>query len=105
MALFIKIFIASMIAMCWNWLAPNSGDVTIVLFIFVLSVLLMNPVRFQSPEKREEYIQKLREKKEQKLAIARKQQEEKARLRKEKFEREEQEKKELQAKVRGGRGF
>lgn len=105
MKLFIKIFIASFIAACWNWIAPDSGDVTVTLFIFVLAVLMMNPVKFQSPEKREEYIQKLREKKEQKLAIARKQQEEKARLKKEKFEREEQEKKELKEKVKSNRGF
>ncbi|RDU55144.1 hypothetical protein [Helicobacter sp. MIT 01-3238] len=105
MKLFLKILLASLIAMCWNWIAPNSSDVTITLFIFVLAVLMMNPVKFQSPEKREEYIQKIREKKEQKLAIARKQQEEKARLRNEKFEREEREKKELQAKVKSNRGF
>ena len=98
---FLKILLASIIAGIWHELDEYGNEgIALVIFIFVLAVLLMNPVKFQSPEKREEYIQKMREKKEQKLAIALKQKEERARLRKEKQERDEQAQKELQAKIR-----
>ncbi len=100
MKVFLKILFASLIAGTWHQIDSESGGVAIALFLFVLAVLLMNPVKFQSPEKREEYIQKIREKKEQKLAIARKQKEERARLRKEKQDREEQEKREFQARMK-----
>ncbi|OBV28868.1 hypothetical protein BKN38_03585 [Helicobacter sp. CLO-3] len=100
MKTFLKILLASLIAGVWHQIDSSSGGVAIALFLFTLAVLLMSPVKFQSPEKREEYIQQLRDKKERKMAIALKQKEERARLRKEKQDREEQEKKEFQERMK-----
>ncbi|MDL0080669.1 MULTISPECIES: hypothetical protein [Helicobacter] len=100
MKIFLKILIASLIAGTWHQIDNESAGVAIVLFLFVLAVLLMNPVKFQSPEKREEYIEKIRKQKEQKLAIIQKQKEERARLKKEKQDREAQEQKEFHARMK-----
>ncbi len=100
MKIFLKILVASLIAGAYHQIDSDSLGVALVLFIFVLSILLLNPIKFQPPEKREEYIQKVREKKEKRLAIAQKQKEEKLRLKKERQEREEQEKKEFEAKMK-----
>jgi len=98
---FLSVLVAILIAGIWFGVDGQSrGDVSFAIFLFVLIVLMMNPVKFQSPEKREEYIQKIRTKKEQKLALAQKQKEERLRLKKEKQEREAQYHKELKARIK-----
>ncbi len=99
--LFFKILFASLLAGLWRGLDTDSPHwVTLAIFVFVLIVLTMNPIKFQSPQKREEYIRKMRESKERKALIASKQKEERMRLKREKQEREEQLKRGFYAKMK-----
>ncbi|RDU72634.1 hypothetical protein CQA57_06620 [Helicobacter anseris] len=84
MRLFLKFIFASTIGLMWYRISGDDSAMAIALtlFIFVLSVLVMRPIEFQSPEKREEYIQKMREKKERRQMIEAKQKEELARMKK-----------------------
>ncbi|MDO7253613.1 hypothetical protein [Helicobacter cappadocius] len=101
MKIFLKILIASLIAGLWYHMnGDESGFVAIALFIFVLFVLLVKPIEFQSPAQREDYIQQMKKKREQKLAIETKQKEEQLRLYKANQEREEKRKKELEIKLK-----
>ncbi|PAF53149.1 hypothetical protein BKH42_07490 [Helicobacter sp. 13S00482-2] len=80
--------------------ADDSGFVAIVLFIFVMFVLLVKPIEFQSPTQREDYIAQMKKKREQRLAIQSKQKEEQLRLYKSNQEREEKKKKDLELKLK-----
>ena len=84
MKLFLKILFSSIIGITWYRLSGDDTAVAIAstLFIFVLLVLLMRPIEFQSPKKREEYIKKMKEKRERRLALEQKQKEELERLKK-----------------------
>ncbi len=101
MKLVFKFLVALVIGVAWHKVGGNDSDIAIAitLFIFVLLVLLMRPIEFQSPEKREEYIQKMREKKERRLRIEAKQREEFARMRKLNKEREEKKMMEYREKL------
>lgn len=99
--IFIKLLIASLISGMWYHIGGDgSGFVAIVLFIFVLFVLLLKPIEFQSPTHREEYIQEMKKKRERKLAIEAKQKEEQLRLYKANQEREEKKRKDLEVKLK-----
>ena len=99
--LFFKILFASLLAGLWRELDTDSPHwVTLAIFMFVLIVLAINPIKFQSPQKREEYIRKMRETRERKALIASKQKEEKRRLKREKQEREERLKRDFHARMK-----
>lgn len=99
--LFGKILFATTIAGIWRELDGGEADsVAFIIFIFMLSVLLINPIKFQPPEKREEFIEKMRQKKAQKEMLVQKQKEERARIRKERQERENAAQKELQDRIK-----
>ncbi len=98
---FLKILIATLLAGLWSVL-DESGEqwIALAIFMFVLAVLVKGPIRFQSPEKREEYIQKMRESKERKAIIADKQREERIRLKKEREAREQQAQKQFHERMK-----
>lgn len=98
--LFGKILLATVIAGIWRELDGGADSVAFIIFIFMLSVLLINPIKFQPPEKREEFIEKMRQKKAQKEMLIQKQKDERARIRKEKQERENAAQKELQDRIK-----
>ncbi|WP_104697811.1 MULTISPECIES: hypothetical protein [unclassified Helicobacter] len=92
MKLFLKFVFASIIGVMWYRVGGDDSTmaIAITLFVFVLLVLVMQPIEFQSPEKREEYIQKMREKRERRLMIEAKQKEELLRMKKINKAKEEQ---------------
>ena len=85
MKVFLKFVFSVVIGLIWYRIS-ETDDVAMAiasaLFIFVLLVLLVRPIEFQSPEKREEYIQNMKEKRERKRALEEKQKEELMRLKK-----------------------
>lgn len=89
--LLLKFLFSLAIGVAWYNVADDGGfAIALTLFIFVLLVLLMRPIEFQSPEKREDYIQKMKEKKERRLKMEAKQKEELARIRRLNKAKEEQ---------------
>ncbi|PAF48163.1 hypothetical protein BKH46_02325 [Helicobacter sp. 12S02634-8] len=98
---FLKFLIASLIGGIWYHIGgENSAVVALILFAFVLFILLMQPISFQSPQKREDYMQQIKKKRERKLALEAKQKEEELRLHKASKEREERRKRELKNHLR-----
>ncbi|PAF41458.1 hypothetical protein [Helicobacter sp. 11S03491-1] len=101
MKIFLKVLIASGIGGLWYHMnGASSNTVAFILFIFVLFILLMKPIEYQSPQKREDYMQQLKKKRERRLALEAKQKEEQFRLYKANQEREEKRKKELEHKLK-----
>ncbi|PAF48698.1 hypothetical protein BKH41_05370 [Helicobacter sp. 12S02232-10] len=101
MKIFLKVLAASFIGGVWYHIGgENSAVIALVLFIFMLFILLMKPIEFQSPEKREDYMQQLKKKRERRLALEAKQKEEQLRLHKANLEREEKRKRELKNKLK-----
>ena len=83
MKLFLKFVFAAIIGVMWYRVSGDDNSamaIALTLFIFVLLVLLMRHIEFQSPEKREEFIEQMREKKERLLQLEAKQKEELARI-------------------------
>ncbi|PAF42489.1 hypothetical protein [Helicobacter sp. 11S02596-1] len=101
MKIFFKVLIACFIGGIWYHIGgQNSPATALILFIFMLFILLMKPIEFQSPEKREDYMQQLKKKRERRLALEAKQKEEQIRLHKANQEREEKRKRELRNKFK-----
>lgn len=85
MKFFLKFLFSIIIGLMWYQVDSADDFATAIasaLFLFLLLILLVRPIEFQSPEKREEYIQAMREKRERKIALEKKQKEELARLKK-----------------------
>lgn len=79
----LKLILASAIGAFWYYIDRNGiTAVAISLFLFVFFVLIVKPIEFQPPKKREEYIQKMREKKEKLMMIETKHKEELERAKK-----------------------
>ncbi|PAF50808.1 hypothetical protein [Helicobacter sp. 13S00477-4] len=101
MKVFLKVLLAALIGYIWYYIGgDNSSIVALVLFVFLLCVLLLKPIDFQSPEKREDYIQQIRKKRERRLALETKQKEEQLQLYKANKEREERKRRELHHKFK-----
>lgn len=101
MKIFLKVFIAALIAGLWYHISEGeSGTISLVIFAFVLLILLLRPIEFQSPQKREDYLRQIKKKREHRLALEAKQKEEQLRLYKANHEREEKKKRNLEEKLR-----
>lgn len=102
MKIFLKVLLAGIIGGLWYHISGDSSGISsLILFLFILFVLLSKPIKFQSPEEREEYMQQLKKKRERKLALEAKQKEEQMRLYKANRQREEQIKRDLKNKLKG----
>lgn len=101
MGIFLKVFGAALIGALWYHISgEESGTVSLIVFVFILVVLLLKPIEFQSPQKREDYLHQLKKKREYRLALEAKQKEEQLRLYKANHEREEKKKKHLEEKLK-----
>lgn len=77
----LKILFAIAVSLSWYLLnGEESGVLSLMIFFFLSSILLIKPISFQSPEKREDYIQQLKRSYERKMDLKNKQREEKQRL-------------------------
>ncbi|MCE3037597.1 hypothetical protein LW135_07145 [Helicobacter sp. faydin-H20] len=80
---FLKIILAFLLGGVWYYIdQSNLVAIAVVLAVFVFLILVVKPIKFQSPKKREEFIQQMREKRERLMAIELKQKEEIERARK-----------------------
>ncbi len=77
----LKIIFAGIISLSWYLLnGEDSGELSLMIFFFLAFILLTKPISFQSPEKREDYIQQLKRSYERQMDLKNKQKEEKRRL-------------------------
>lgn len=72
----------------------------LVLFIIVLGIMFMKPIQYQDPNRREEYMQKIRDSRELKLSLEKERLEEKKRIKKIKREQEIKSKKDFENKMK-----
>ncbi|CBY83013.1 hypothetical protein [Helicobacter felis] len=71
------------IALSMGWYAINGEDsaqLSLLIFLFMLALLLLKPISFQSPERREDYIQQLKHNYERRIDLKKKEKAEKKRL-------------------------
>ncbi len=69
------------LGMAWYLVnGETSGDIALMIFFFVAFLLLIKPISFQPPEKREDYIEQLKRSYERKMDLKKKEKEEKQRL-------------------------
>ncbi len=77
----LKIIFAIAVSLSWYLLnGEDSGELSLMIFFFLAFILLAKPISFQSPEKREDYIQQLKRSYERQMDLKNKQKEEKRRL-------------------------
>ncbi|BDQ29410.1 hypothetical protein [Helicobacter ailurogastricus] len=77
----LKILFAIALGLAWYIVnGETSGDLALMIFFFVAFLLLIKPISFQPPEKREDYIQQLKRSYERKMDLQKKEKEEKRRL-------------------------
>ncbi|AFI04733.1 hypothetical protein [Helicobacter cetorum] len=97
----LKIVLASIIGGTWYTLnGVGSEVVSVGIFVLILFVFFIRPISFQTPERREEYIQRLKTNYERKMALQNKQKEEQLRLTQAKKERENKKRKELKEQIK-----
>ncbi|WP_163533343.1 hypothetical protein [Helicobacter suis] len=77
----LKILFAMVLGFAW-YIAneETSGGLALMIFFFVAFILLIKPISFQPPEKREDYIKQLQRSYERKMDLKNKEKEEKRRL-------------------------
>ncbi|WP_120945733.1 MULTISPECIES: hypothetical protein [Helicobacter] len=81
MQLGLKILFAAALGMGWYGInGEESAEFSLLIFLFVLVLLLLKPITFQSPEKREDYIQQLQRNIERKRELKNKERAEKKRI-------------------------
>ncbi|AFI06201.1 hypothetical protein [Helicobacter cetorum] len=98
---FLKIALASFVGGLWYSLNGEGSElIALGLFVLILFVFFIRPVSFQDPEKREEYIQRLKSNHERKIILQNKQKEEQMRLYQAKKERESKQKQELKEQMK-----
>ncbi|WP_104748777.1 hypothetical protein [Helicobacter cetorum] len=101
MKTFFKIALASFIGGFWYSInGEGSEAVALGIFILILFIFFIRPISFQAPERREEYIQRLKTNYERKIALQNKQKEEQIRLMQAKKERETKKRKELREQMK-----
>ncbi|BDQ27509.1 hypothetical protein [Helicobacter heilmannii] len=77
----LKLLFAMVLGMAWYLVnGETSGDIALMIFFFVAFLLLIKPISFQPPEKREDYIEQLKRSYERKMDLKKKEKEEKQRL-------------------------
>ncbi|BEG56493.1 hypothetical protein NHP21005_01810 [Helicobacter sp. NHP21005] len=77
----LKLLFAIALGLAWYIVnGETSGDLALMIFFFVAFLLLIKPISFQPPEKREDYIQQLKRSYERKMDLRKKEREEKRRL-------------------------
>lgn len=103
MKIFLQFFTAALIGALWFHFGDNDSAMALVLFIIVLCVMFMKPIRYQDPKRREQYMQKIRDTRERKVMLEKERLEEKKRAKQSAREQEEKIKREYEAKMAGKR--
>ena len=103
MKIFLQFFTAALIGALWFHFGDNDSAMALVLFIIVLCVMFMKPIRYQDPKRREQYMQKIRDTRERKVMLEKERLEEKKRAKQNAREQEEKIKREYEAKMAGKR--
>ncbi|GAA7197402.1 hypothetical protein ID0444_13450 [Helicobacter pylori] len=98
---FLKLVLASLMGGLWYaFNGEGSEIIAIGIFVLILFVFFIRPVSFQDPEKREEYIERLKKNHERKMILQDKQKEEQMRLYQAKKERESRQKQDLKDQMK-----
>ncbi|CAE10142.1 hypothetical protein [Wolinella succinogenes] len=85
---FIRFFVSLLVAMIWYHLGGGM-EVAIFFFLALWAILSLNPIKFQNPRLREEYIEKLKRAKERKRELEEARLVEKKRLKDDGMDKEE----------------
>lgn len=97
----VKILFACFVGMSWyNLNGPEQAPVAVILFVMVLVISFIKPIKFQDPNQREDYRHKIQSAREQKIALEKKHAEEKVLIRQQAKDSEELRKKELKDKLK-----
>ncbi len=99
MKLFLKFFCAALVGALWFHFGGSDPSMALVLFMIVLGVMFMKPIQYQDPQRREQYMQKIRESRERKLMIEKERLEEKKRAKQSAHEQEERLRKDFENKI------
>lgn len=97
---FLKFFISALVGGLWFHFGGNDPSMALVLFIIVLGIMFMKPIQYQDPNRREEYMQKIRDSRELKLSLEKERLEEKKRIKQIKREQEIKSKKDFENKMK-----
>ncbi len=98
---FLKLALASLMGGLWYaFNGEGSEIIAIGIFVLILFVFFIRPVSFQDPEKREEYIERLKKNHERKMILQDKQKEEQMRLYQARKERESRQKQDLKEQMK-----
>lgn len=101
MSIVSKILFACIIGGAWYHLnGPDQSSIAAILFIIVLAILFIKPIKYQDPKLRDEYRSKIQEAKARKRFIEEKQVKEKIELKKQEMLEEEAKKRELKRKLK-----
>lgn len=101
MKVVLKIFFATFIAAAWYHLnGPDQAFVAIILFILIILITFIKPIKYQDPKERDEYRNKMLVAKERQMALKQKQMQEKILIKQQAKEAEEVQKRELKRKLK-----
>lgn len=96
MSVILKIFFACIVGGAWYHLnGPEQAPVAIILFIIIIVMLFIKPIKYQDPKDRDKYRHKIQEARNRRKLIEEKQAKEKIELRKQEAREEEIKKREL----------
>lgn len=99
MKLFLKFFIAALVGALWYHFGESDPSMALVFFMIVLGVMFMKPIQYQDPQRREQYMQKIRESRERKLILEKERLEEKKRAKQTAREQEERLRRDFENKI------
>ncbi|MCH5313749.1 MAG: hypothetical protein J1E28_05100 [Helicobacter sp.] len=99
MQAFWKFLFAAVIGATWYHFGGEDAAMALVFFFIIVGMLFMKPIRYQNPERREQYMQKIREGRERKIALENERVEELKRLKQSEREQEERLKKEFEKRI------
>ncbi|CAJ99865.1 membrane protein [Helicobacter acinonychis] len=98
---FLKLALAFLMGGLWYaFNGEGSEMIALGIFILIVFVFFVRPVSFQDPEKREEYIERLKKNHERKIILQNKQKEEQMRFYQAKKERELKQKQDLKEQMK-----